>query len=232
MNRLQRAGGFAALYEAAAYVIGIIGFLFVVNTSGVTDPIAQVAFVAANQTALAVLHLLVYVVWGAMMIVLALALKERLQAATPALAQVAAVFGLLWGGIIIASGMIYNSGMDTAVALYAQNPEQAATVWLAVESVYTGLGGGNEIVGGIWVLLLSVAALRSGALPRLLNYLGLLISAAGLLSVIPALNEIAVMVFGLGQIVWFVWLGIVMLRQPVPAREAPVLIPNPGMGTD
>ena len=35
---------------------------------------------------------------------------------------------------------------------------------------------------------------------------------AGILSTIPALGEIGGMIFGLGQIVWFIWLGIVMLR--------------------
>ena len=42
------------------------------------------------------------------------------------------------------------------------------------------------------------------------------IGAAGVLSVVPALSDLAYG-FGLLQIVWFVWLGIVMLR---PARQA------------
>lgn len=227
MNQLQKFGGFAALYEALAYVIGIVGFLLVVDMSGLTDPTQRVAFIAANQTVLSLLHLIVYVVWGAVMVVLALALYDRLKAGTPALAQVAAAFGVIWGALIIASGMIYNVGMETAVSLYATDPAQAGTVWAAIESVYTGLGGGNEIVGGIWVLLLSIAALRSGALPRLLNYLGLVIAAAGLLSVVPALSEISVMVFGLGQIVWFVWLGIAMLRRPsVASQEQDAFVPT------
>ena len=225
MKNLQKMGGLAALYEAAAYIIGIIGFLVVVDMSGLADPVQRVAFIAENQTALSLLHMIVYVIWGAVMVVLALALYDRLKDDTPALAQIAAAFGVIWGALIIASGMIYNVGMETAVTLYATDPAQAGTVWTAIESVYTGLGGGNEIVGGIWVLLLSIAALRSGALPRLLNYLGLVIATAGLLSAVPALNEIGVMVFGLGQIVWFVWLGIAMLRSSSAAESsaAPVL---------
>ena len=74
-----------------------------------------------------------------------------------------------------------------------------------------GLGGGNEIVGGLWVLLLSWVALRAGGLPKVLNYLGVLIGVAGILTVVPAFDVLAA-VFGLGQIVWFIWLGIVMLR--------------------
>ena len=61
-------------------------------------------------------------------------------------------------------------------------------------------------------VLLSVAALRNGGLPRVFNYFGFLVGAAGLVTVVPALSEIGGMVFGLTQIVWFAWLGIVLLR--------------------
>jgi hypothetical protein len=39
----------------------------------------------------------------------------------------------------------------------------------------------------------------------------LLVGAVGIITIIPALNAM-VAVFGLGQIIWFVWLGIVLLR--------------------
>ena len=57
----------------------------------------------------------------------------------------------------------------------------------------------------------SWAALRAGGLPRALNYLGMVLGASGLLTVVPVL-EVLGAVFGLGLIVWFAWLGIVMLR--------------------
>jgi hypothetical protein len=55
--------------------------------------------------------------------------------------------------------------------------------------------------------------LRAGELPRVLNYLGVVIGVAGIVSVVPALAEIFIYIFALGQIVWFIWLGIVMLRK-------------------
>ncbi len=73
------------------------------------------------------------------------------------------------------------------------------------------MGGGIEVVGSLWVLLVSWAALQAGGLPRALNYLGMVLGASGLLTVVPAL-EVLGAVFGLGLIVWFAWLGIVMLR--------------------
>jgi hypothetical protein len=78
--------------------------------------------------------------------------------------------------------------------------------------VQQGLGGETEIVGSLWILLVSWAALRAGGLSRALAYFGVVVSVAGLVTVVPPLRELAGPVFGLGTIVWFAWLGIVMLR--------------------
>ena len=212
MRNLQKAGGVAALYEAAAYVVGMVVYLVVLDYPNVVDIGQKMTMLVDNETVLYVMNVLIYVIFGAALVVLTLALHDRLRAGAPALSQVAAGFGLIWAGLVIAAGMVANIGTGVVVDLFAQNPAQAETVWLAVEVVYDGLGGGNEIVGGLWTLLVSWAALRSGALPRFLNYLGVLVGAAGVLSAIPLLAETGGIVFGLGQIIWFVWLGVVLLR--------------------
>ena len=212
MNKLQRMGGLAALYEAAAYIAGMVGFLLIVDMSGVTDPVQKVAMMAENKGFLYLMHLTIYVVWGIFMVVLSLALYEREKENLPSVSKLAAIFGILWGCVIIASGMIYNTGMLKVIEIYETDPNQAATVWLAVDAVFSGLGGGNEILGGIWILLVSLAALRSGSLPGVLNILGIIIGIAGIVSVVPVLAEILIYIFALGQIIWFIWLGIFLLR--------------------
>jgi hypothetical protein len=214
MNDQQKMGGVAALYEAAVYVLGMVFFLLVVDYPSVVDPVQKVALLVDNQAIIYIMYLLLYVVSGIFLVVLALALYERLKAGSPAIMQIATAIGLIWACVVIASGYVFNMGMDTVVDLYGKDPAQAATVWLAIESVSAGLGGAKgEILGGIWVLLASWAALRAGGLPRALNYLGVVIGVAGILSAVPALGELGLgIIFALGQIVWFVWLGIVMLR--------------------
>jgi len=219
MNTLQKWGGAAALYQALAYIIGFVGFIAVVNVGGIADPQAKVTAIVENQGLLTVLQLIVYVSFGASLVVLSLALHERLDGHKSALARVATAFGIIWSVLVIAAGMIYIVGMEAVASLYATNPEQAATVWLAIGSIFNGLGGGVEVVGGIWVILLSVAALRSGNFSRAFNYLGFVVGVAGVVSVVPALSEISGSIFGLTQIVWFAWLGIAMLRQPKSAVQ-------------
>ncbi|MCG2786270.1 MAG: hypothetical protein L6461_14325, partial [Anaerolineae bacterium] len=68
-----------------------------------------------------------------------------------------------------------------------------------------------------WTLLISLAALRGGGLPKALNFFGLLVGALGIISILPGLTDLVGM-FGLSQIIWFSGLGIILLRrQPVQA---------------
>jgi hypothetical protein len=165
-----------------------------------------------NHNSMQAMYLITYVIFGMVLAVLALALYERLRDGSPALTQAATAVGLIWAFVLVASGMIFNAGLAAVVALHGTSPAQAVSAWQAIEPVTEGLGGsGGELLGGLWVLLVSVAALRTGGLPKVLNWLGVAIGTAGVLSVVPVLKDLACG-FGLLQIVWFVWLGIVMLR--------------------
>jgi len=212
MKTLQKLGGFAALYLAIAYLIGMAIFLVVLDYPSITNPAQKVALLVERQMVTFSTNLLMYVFFGVLLIVLALALHDRLKAGAPAIMQVATVIGIIWAGSLIASGMVANAGIAPVVALYDQDPTQAALTWQGIETVANGLGNGNgEILGGFWALLVSLAALRAGGLPKWLNILGVLVGVVGILSLIPGLTDL-VGIFGLGQIIWFVGLGIVLLR--------------------
>jgi hypothetical protein len=210
MKNLTKAGGIAALYLAAAYLAAMPYFLLIVNYPSLTDPMEKAATLVANHSSMFAMEFVVYVLFGLFLILLAVALKERLRAGSEALMAVATPIALVWAGLLIASGMIFNAGIAPVSALYAKDQAQAASLWSAIESVSSGLSGNGEIIGGTWMLLVSLAALKSRALPKALNALGLAIAAVGISSAVPALKDLA-QVFGLGQIAWFVWLGIALL---------------------
>ena len=56
-----------------------------------------------------------------------------------------------------------------------------------------------------------MAGLRGLGVPRLVSGLGLLVGLAGLATVVPASGEAAGVLFGLGAILWFLWLGLHLL---------------------
>ena len=219
MKTLQKSGGIAALYMAISHLIGFVIFIVVLDYLNITDPAQKLAMTVEKQTVIFSTNLLMYVFFGFALIVLSLALYDRMKSGAPALMQVATAIGIIWAGSLIASGMVLNAGISPVVALYAKDPAQAALTWQGIESVASGLGNGNgEILGGLLTLLVSLAALRAGGLPKGLNILGLLVGAVGIISIFPGLTDLTG-VFGLSQIIWFVWLGIVLLRSN-PSRAA------------
>jgi threonine/homoserine/homoserine lactone efflux protein len=72
------------------------------------------------------------------------------------------------------------------------------------------------------MLLVTWAAWHGKGLPQRLNYLGLVVGVVGLISAVPGLNDVTGL-FGMSQMLWFIWLGIVLLRsKPSAAAEADV----------
>jgi hypothetical protein len=216
MKTLQKFGGFAALYMAAAYLIGMVLFLAVLDYPSITDMSQKVTLLVEKQAVFFSTNLLMYVFFGIFLVVLSLALYDRIK--TPMM-QVAAAIGMIWAGSLIASGMVANAGIAPVVALYATDPAQAALTWQGIETVANGLGFANgEILGGLLTLLVSLAALKTGRLPRGLNILGVVVGAVGIISIIPGLTGL-IEVYGLSKIIWFIWLGIVLLRSN-PGKSA------------
>lgn len=218
MDNLQKLGGLAALSMAIIYVSAFIffGAFWDYPPSGAST-LQKLAFLEENQEILTIVNLMMYVVFGVFLAILVIALHERLKGNAKALSQTASVFGLLWVGLVIASGMIANIGLGNVIGLSLKEPELARTVWLVVNTIVEGMGGGNEIVGGLWVLLLSIAAIKADDLSRKFNYLGIFVGFFGILTIYPA--EILTEVFGLSQIVWFSWLGLIMLKQPLKRQK-------------
>ena len=150
MKTLQKYGGFSALYMAVAHLIGIVLFLVVLDYLSIIDPAQKVALNVDKQWVVFSTNLLMYVFFGFFLIVLSLALYDRLKSGAPALMQVATVIGVIWAGSLIASGMVANAGLTTVVAQYAADPTQAALTWQTIEAVTGGLGNANgEILGGL-----------------------------------------------------------------------------------
>jgi hypothetical protein len=211
MLSFRKSGGVAALILAAIYITGFFLFAVVIDSTGYQGPVAKVRFLADNLHIMNVTMLLLYIVSGIALVVLGLSLHDRLRPHAGPSLQVASAFAVIWATILLASGMIALTGMTYVVKLVATEPEMAATVWASVSVVQNALGGGNELVGGLWMALISIYAFTTHKMPRALNVLGVIIGLAGILSILPLLSE-TVTVFGLGQIVWFVWVGIVLLR--------------------
>ncbi|MFK7920001.1 MAG: hypothetical protein AB8G14_18140 [Ilumatobacter sp.] len=211
-RQLTKIGGAAALLAAGTFAYGIA--MFATTFADYVDPDAtpagSVDFLVDHQGSLLAWYIGIFVVFGAALVPMGLALRQRL-AARPFLANAGMVFAAIWAALMFATGMISNIGIEAVANLAESDPERAVTVWSSIDIVTDGLGGGNELVGGIWILLVSVAGLLTARLPQWLNITGVVSAIAGVLTVIPAFEAIE-MVFGLGSIVWFIGIGIALIK--------------------
>jgi hypothetical protein len=215
MKTLQKVGGISALICAGTYILAL-GLLTTVLTPMADGSLLYdqfIAFFLPHQTLVFIWHFSMYLVNGTFLALLILALTQQLKTGASALALVAACFGLLWTGLVFASGFITLYGWEVIGKLSSTNPAQASMLRLVVDTVTTGIDHSDRFLGCLWVLTTSWAALRTGQLSKPLNFLGLVIGIAGIVSsVAPALNELGY-AFGVGIIVWWGWLGIVLLRR-------------------
>lgn len=211
-----RSGGIAAIGQACCFVVGLALFGGVVAPSGfgdlTTDPAEQVAYLVDHQGLLAVGHAVIYLLFGALLVVQALALHGLLVTRAPLLARVATAFAVVWAALMFAAGMTAIVGADMVATLSGSDPGLASSLLLSLQMVTEGMGGGIELVGGLWLLLVSVAAARAGLLPRWLNVLGIVAGAAGLASTALAVGDAAIAVFVTAAVTWYVGVGTALLR--------------------
>jgi len=210
MSFLRVPSGVSAIFLGLIYVAAFVyfGAFFSYPVSG--SPEEKMRFLADHQLEVSIVYFSIYVLFGVLLAILVVGVHEILKNASPPMASLTSIFGVIWIGLVIASGMIYNIGLDQSIRLLDESPDTAFSLWRTVSVVANSLGGGNEIVGGLWVLLVSLVALKVVVLARALNYFGCFVGIAGIATVYP--EEIFTDIFGLSQIVWFIWLGLVILR--------------------
>jgi hypothetical protein len=214
IRNLQKIGGIAALGHTAALVVGmVLSFTLMFPLLDAAPDQAQ-KFLSGNPL---LVHLWKWIVdWGSAitLVIMLLALYARLKPGAPALMQTSVVFGFLWAGLTIANSNLMLHNFGVVANLYGSFPAQAAA-WTA-------------FVRSLWVLLLSLAAVRTGGPTRAPCYMGVFLGVAGSLTMIPALAEAMFMIFGPGMIVWSAWVGIVMLRSSaaVPAEHDGISVPR------
>ena len=214
----HKFGGLSALICAATYLFGFAFLLTFLAPTGygttAIDAGAVVSFIAAWPAGLILFNSVIYILNALALVALVVALAARLSPSAPGWAAVTRGLGLIWAALVLGAGMIGNVAAEQAARLAAGATEAAADLWLTLHAVELGLGGGNEIAGGVWIAAVSFAALQVGVFGRITAGIGLLAGAGGLLTLIPALGDVAGAIFGLGAIAWFIAAGVTLLRRP------------------
>lgn len=211
-NRLHIRWGAGAFFAMPmCYVVMFLIFgvaLSIPLTESVSD---KIAYIGSQQSILSVAYIVGYLIFGIALLIAVQATHTRFNILSSHLLNTASAFGFIWVVLMMCSGMVALVGMNTMLSLFAKGSPHAETLFYVYTTVVNGLGGGIELVGGLWVLLISIYGLKTAQLAKGLHLLGLVVGALGVLTLLQSVPEIKE-AFGLSQIVWFVWMGCALLK--------------------
>lgn len=206
-------GSTAAIYCGAVYVLVFALYASVLNSPQMSDAVSILNFLKEKHSIFFAVNIFGYIGFGLAIATLSLALQRGLKSDDDTgntLLKLAGIFAMIWVAFVIASGSISNHANNRVIQLATTSPEQAFALLRASQVVVTGIGGNNEFVGGMWVFLVSIVALRTCKWHRHFNRFGLLVGLVGMSTVAP-IKELTE-VFGISQIVWFFGLAYFLLK--------------------
>jgi hypothetical protein len=220
IKRTQSIIGIASsLYMALAYLAGIIIFIVVLRYPELTEAIDKVKIIIEMKSMMFLTNLIMYVLFGPVLVLFILFLKSMLENNESILVRFSAITGFIWAGSLTASGMIANGSIEPITRLFSDNPDQAIYLWQMLDIVSLSIGNGNgEILGGLMTLGFGIAMLKDKNFFRGLGVFGIIVGAVGIVSLIPALVDLAA-VFGILQLVWFVLTGFSSIRKNGKGRN-------------
>lgn len=191
------------------------------DASGYDTPERYLEFIIENRDIYFVGYLVSGILFSFSLIILVQSIYQRFKQASPELMKFTAVVGYLWVCIVLASSMIFLTSLGAIAKYHAINPEQALAINRSISIVVDAFGGEIELVGAVRVLAISYVGLKSKIFSSVLHYWGGLVGVAGILTLFSGFSflstnaffELTTAIFGLGQILWFLALGVALLRE-------------------
>lgn len=208
---LLRSGGIAAIGMALCYVAMAVIFFGILSMPQGLDTAGKIQYLQQHHLLVASGYGIGYLLFGVLLAIALQALQQVFANTSLAMATLAERFGNVWLVLMLASGMVALIGLQMVFRLMESDPQQALALYNSANLLTEALGGGIELVGGLWVLLLSISGLQQQRLDKAFHLLGMVVGVLGILTVmhtLPFLKD----AFGVTQLIWFIWLGISLLR--------------------
>ena len=204
--KLQKLGGFAAL---AAMCLAIVYLFLTTAVSFESSDLATI--MAAVSTAPAVFKALNYLVIGCyfLLLILIVALYERMKADAPTLARIMLIAGTVGSAMQIAEAMIHLKVIEIII------PLQDLSAYRACVATASGIGSLGLHACGWSALLIGCAILKTRLFPKILGWLyaaGGIAAILGFISPFPKLGDIIHSLVMPATIL----IGIALLRSKLP----------------
>lgn len=220
--QLQRAGGIAAIVCALTYLFGFALFFGFIEPPVDTSDIGRLHFIVSQRDIFFMGYMVIGIVFSFSLLLLNQSLQSVFKNHSPIIARYNGTLGNMWATFVLASTFIFLVSLPFLANYADTNEDNAVIVLKGVDIVVDALGGGIELLGAIWVLLISFMGIKHGVYARATHVLGVTVGIAGTLTLFSGLSlfsgnvlfEASTAIFGLGQIVWFILIGLHMTRTP------------------
>ena len=233
--------GVASIYASVSFIIGFGLYTTVLSDIVNTDLSNEERFQSLkdNDKVYYLSNMILYILFGIAQLILTVGLAayhhhESVVTSSSSLSIMLSFvkyMGIIWCVLVISAGMIGNIGVKTSLELSDADDNDldvGINLWIIIRTLHSSLGGSNEIIGGIWVLLTSwyqykyqrQAAVAASdvnvsccatTFDKIILCLGILAGIAGIVSTIPVLSD-AGAGFGVCMILWYLFTGIQLIR--------------------
>lgn len=211
MRNRQTQGGVSALICASSFIVGLVLILLVAPDFN-DGPDERLRTLSKFSGFFQLWYFLIYVVFGVCLLILSIALLEPIKREHRPLEQITTLASYLWACYIFASGFIAIFSIEFLFANHFDFSVDMVEMWRDIYTVQMALGEGVEWVGGIWVILINTCLYLEKRFRTSVVYFGFFASFFGLLTLKPEWQEMGA-IFGILQVVWFIWIGILLLRE-------------------
>lgn len=201
MTFFKKLAAISAVYGGLSYIGGIFVYLQLLKYDSATSASEQIAIISSNPVLVHITTLHIYVIFSFAIILLTSYLYLKLKNEKPVLSLISLITGVIWATILIASGFITMA--VTSLLMNGTPANELVSAWQAVDIISNALGGGNELIGGVFTGLASLAMYKARFSSMATSILGALVFIGGTISALPYLADIGIGIFVISQILWF-----------------------------
>jgi len=201
MTLFKKLAAISAVYGGLSYIGGIFVYLQLLKYDSVSTAGEQLSIIGNNPVLVHITTLHIYVIFSFGIILLATYLYLKLKDQQQVLGLFSLVSGVIWSTLLIASGFI-TMGV-TALLMNGTPVSELAAAWQAIDIVSNALGGGNELIGGVFTGLVSLALYKAHYSSLATSLLGTVVFIGGIISALPYLADVGIGIFVISQILWF-----------------------------
>jgi uncharacterized protein (TIGR03083 family) len=228
-NTLIRWGAVCAIVSGVVFLVPLVFYFYLLPAAGSSathaqDPSSFLPWMATHGGVRVALWWTVCLAFVVILFGVPSALRRKLESLSPTAAQLAELAGILGPFTIILASLILAAGELPLAHAYVAASEEVRPAIVAIyewQRLATALL--FDVFGllmlGVWILVGSVAGLRSGGLPKGISWFGIVTAllsfsvVTGYITKIEWLGEA-----GLGALAflavpaWLIWLGIVFWK--------------------